>query len=114
MVRRRILNKDLNTKSSPFYIREKIELGIIADRIAKPWVKYLIMTMIILYMYGAILLKYVGGAESFVVGISYTIWKNEHEFEDKLGFDPYYFGVFVFGFFSIYFSFGNIENAKVL
>ena len=26
----------------------------------------------------------------------------------------YYFGLFVFGFFSLYFSFGNIENAKTL
>lgn len=65
-------------------------------------------------MYGAICFKYVSGAESFVLGVSYTIWGNETGFHEKLGFDPYYLGIFVFGFFSIYFSFGNIENAKVL
>jgi hypothetical protein len=31
-----------------------------------------------------------------------------------LGFDPYYLGIAVFGSLSIYFSFGNIENAKTL
>jgi len=70
--------------------------------------------MIIIYMYGAICLKFVSGAESFELGISYTIWKNETGFRDAIGFDPYYLGILVFGFFSIYFSFGNIENAKVL
>ena len=65
-------------------------------------------------MYGAICFKYVSGAQSFVLGVSYTIWGDETTLEKKLGFDPYYLGISVFGFFSIYFSFGNIENAKVL
>ena len=70
--------------------------------------------MIILYMYGAICLKFVSGAESFDLGISYTIWNNKEGFNDFLGFDSYYIGIGVFGFFSLYFSFGNIENAKTL
>jgi hypothetical protein len=66
-------------------------------------------------MYGALCLKYVSGAESMVLGISYTFWNDATSFQDKLGgFDPYYLGIFVFAFFSIYFSFGNIENAKTL
>jgi len=65
-------------------------------------------------MYGAICLKFVSGAESFELGISYTIWQDETGFGKYIGFDPYYLGILVFGFFSIYFSFGNIENAKVL
>ena len=65
-------------------------------------------------MYGAICFKYVSGAKSFVLGVSYTIWGDETTLGDKLGFDPYYMGIAVFGFFSIYFSFGNIENAKTL
>ena len=66
-------------------------------------------------MYGAICLKYVSGAESFVSGISYTFWSGEDGFKDAIGgFDPYYLGLLLFGSLSIYFSFGNIENAKTL
>jgi hypothetical protein len=104
----------LDNKSSAFYIREKIEIGIVAERIAVPKIKILIIILLVIYMYGAICLKFVSGAESFDAGIAYTFWGNEHGLEDWLGFDPYYFGLAVFGFFSLYFSFGNIENAKVL
>ena len=31
-----------------------------------------------------------------------------------MGFDPYYISILIFGFFSCYFSFGNIENARTL
>lgn len=90
-------------------------MSIVAKRIAAPWLKYVIIFMIILYMYGAICLKYVSGAESFVLGVAYTFWGHPDGFKDAMdGFDPYYIGIFIFGFFSIYFSFGNIENAKVL
>jgi hypothetical protein len=65
-------------------------------------------------MYGALCLKYVSGAESFVLGISYTFWGDGDSFEKKLGFDPYYLGIIIFAVLSIYFSFGNIENAKNL
>lgn len=67
-------------------------------------------------MYGAICLKYVGGAESFVAGVNFTFWGSKEPlgFEKAIGFDPYYIGLFVFGFFSTYFSFGDIQNAKVL
>ena len=65
-------------------------------------------------MYGAICLKFVSGAESFVAGIALTFWDNEDAFKEWIGFDPYFLGLFVFGFFSLFFSFGNIENAKTL
>ena len=65
-------------------------------------------------MYGAICLKYVGGAESLDAGLGYTFWGNKKGLQNWLGFNPQYGGLFVFGFFSIYFSFGNIENAKTL
>ena len=87
---------------------------MVADRIAKPYVKNVIIIVLITYMYGAICLKYVSGAESFVSGISYTFWDQESEFETWCGFDPYYIGIILFGSLSIYFSFGNIENAKTL
>lgn len=70
--------------------------------------------MISLYVYGAVCLKYVSGAKSFDAGIAYTFWGKADGFEKFLGFDPYYIGIFVFGFFSCLFSFGNIENAKTL
>jgi len=87
---------------------------VIATKIAAPWVKYFIIVILIIYMYGAICLKYVSGAESMVAGISYTFWDNDNGFKDAIGFDPYYLGLIVFGTFSIYFSFGNIENSKWL
>lgn len=106
--------KDLNNKQSPYYIRQKIEIGIMSERIANDGWKIFFIIIIIIYMYGAICLKYVSGAESFVSGISYTFWKNDDGFHKWLGFDPYYLGILIFGFLSLYFSFGNIENAKTL
>ena len=67
-----------------------------------------------LYMYGAICLKYVSGAESFEEGVSFTFWDNSHDFDDWLPFEAYHLGLIVFGVLSTYFSFGNIENAKTL
>ena len=72
------------------------------------------MVFMTLYIYGAICLKFVSGSESFEAGIAFTFWDNKQGLRDWLGYDPYYMGLFVFGFFSLYFSFGNIENAKTL
>jgi len=83
--------------------------------VAKPWVKKLIIVILVIYMYGAICFKYVSVAESFVAGVNHTFWpKDATGFEKWLGFDPYFLGLLIFGFFSTYFSFGNIENAKTL
>lgn len=87
---------------------------MVAERVATPFIKKFIIVVMTIYMYGAICLKYVSGAESFDSGIAYTFWDSEEGFENWLGFDPYYIGILIFGFFSIYFSFGNIENAKTL
>lgn len=73
-----------------------------------------IVCIMIVYMYGAICLKYVSGADSLEYGISYMFWGTQKGFQNAIGFDPYYLGLIVFGFFSCYFSFGNIENAKTL
>lgn len=51
-------------KESEFYIREKIEIGILAERISYPWVKISIMVILTIYVYGAMSLKYVSGALS--------------------------------------------------
>ena len=66
------------------------------------------------YMYGAICLKFLGGAQSFDAGIGFTFWGDEQGLQKFLGFNPKYMGICVFGFLSLYFSFGNIENAKTL
>lgn len=84
------------------------------ERVASNGLRTFFIVILTIYMYGAICLKYVGGAESFVAGVSYTLWGDSEGFNEWLGFDAYYLGLIVFGFFSIYFSFGNIENAKVL
>ena len=49
-------------KESTFYIRQKLELGVMADRFGQTWLKITIMVVLIFYMYGAMCLKYVAGA----------------------------------------------------
>ena len=106
---------DVQVKDSPFYIRQKIEIGLMAEDFIPKWVKYVMFFFLILYMYGAMCLKYIAGAESLAKGVSVTIYGHEDTLKDKLGgFDPYYVGVIVFATISIYFSFGNIENSKML
>lgn len=62
--------------NSPFFITEKVEIGTIAERLTTPRIKNVLMIFMMTYMYGAICLKYVSGAESLDAGISYTIWKD--------------------------------------
>lgn len=71
---------DLDNKQSAFYIRQKIEIGVIAERLAPSWVRTSIIVILVIYMYGAICLKFVSGAESFEAGIAYTFW------DDNTGF----------------------------
>jgi hypothetical protein len=61
-------------KRSAFYIRQKIEIGILAEKVGRPWLKVFIIIVMSLYMYGALCLKYVGGAQSLNAGIAFTIW----------------------------------------
>jgi hypothetical protein len=75
-VNRRRNDPDLDNKDSPYYIRQKLELGNIADRIARPWVKYTIMGILVVYMYGAMCLKYISGAESLYQGVSFLAYGN--------------------------------------
>ena len=67
--------------------------------------------VLVTFLYGAIAVKYVAGAESFAAGVNHTFWKEEDGFQEWLGFNPYYLGLVLFGLLSIYASFGNIENA---
>lgn len=105
--------KDLSMKDSTFYIREKMEIGVIADRISAPWFKYFIISILIIYVYGALSLKYVTGAESLYQGISYIIYDSEGTLETN---DPwiYYVSIAIFGGLAIMFSFGDIEHSKTL
>ena len=112
-IRRRINDGDGTAKDSEFYIREKLELGIIADRIAAPWVKYTIMFILVVYMYGAMALKYVSGAESLYEGISFLIYGDPYKIENDFP-AIYYICILIFGALSIAFSFGDIENSKGL
>ena len=107
--------KDKEVKKSPYYIRQKIELGMMAEKHAGHAVKYAFMTILTIYMYGAMCLKYVSGASSFVEAISFTVYGDRCTWKRNWpSFDPYYLGIIVFGTLSITFSFGNIENAKML
>ena len=106
--------KDVHDKDSVFYIREKIEMSMVGETLTNKTCKLSIIFVLTIYVYGAVCLKYVSGAESFVDGVSYTFWGNDSGFNDALGFDSYYLGIIIFGGLSIWFSFGNIENAKTL
>ena len=112
----RAVDIDKDNKKSPYFIRQKIEIGILAQRLSNKDVKNVFMIIIVIYMYGAICLKYVSGAESFVAGVNHTFWPDDEDgFSNYIdGRDPYYIGLFIFFFFSTYFSFGNIENATTL
>eukprot|EP00347_Sterkiella_histriomuscorum_P023649 403333869 len=106
--------KDLGHKTSPYYIRQKIELGKLVETFCPYWIKIAVMIILVIYMYGAMCLKYASGAESFVQAVSYTIYNSPDEWTNKSAFDPYYIGIIIFGGLSLTFSFGNIENAKIL
>lgn len=105
---------DSTVKDSPFYIRQKLEIGLMADDLLPKVLKYILLFVLVLYMYGAMCLKYVAGAKSLVEGVSVTIFQDQEKLEEKMGFDPYFIALFIFAAITIYFSFGNIENAKTL
>ena len=109
---RKTNDPDAAHKDSEYYIRQKLELGVIADRIAAAWVKYSIMGILIVYMYGAMCLKYVSGAQSLYQGIAFIATGNLGAWDDNKFVYPV--SILVFGFLCIIFSFGDIENSKWL
>jgi hypothetical protein len=109
------INKaDGKHKKSPYYIRKKLELGLMTGELAGEGFKIAVMVMMVIYMYGAMCLKYVSGAESFVDAVSFAIYGDGCQWTRISPIDPYYIGLFVFGFLSLIFCFGNIENSKML
>lgn len=107
--------KDKEFKVSPYYIREKLEIGRLLDTFCARWIKVSMMIILVIYMYGAMCLKYASGAESFVQAVSFTLYNDANAWTNKWpGFDPYYLGIIIFGTLSLMFSFGNIENSKTL
>lgn len=109
---RKTNDPDAANKDSEYYIRQKLELGVIADRIAAAWVKYTIMGILIVYMYGAMCLKYVSGAQSLYQGIAFIATGNLGAWDDLWYVYP--ISILVFGTLCIIFSFGDIENSKWL
>jgi hypothetical protein len=113
-MRSKFNNKDTDHKKSNFYIREKVELGRMAERFCATWIKNGMMVILVIYMYGAMCLKYASGAASFVTAISYMMYQDADRWKYEFPFDPYYLGIMIFGACSLFFSFGNIENSKYL
>jgi len=91
-------------------------LGSIVEEFCPVWMKYAVLTILTIYMYLAMCLKYVAGAESFEQAISSTFFEDRCDWEREWYgyFDPYFLGLIIFGSLSLFFSFGNIENSKVL
>lgn len=100
-------------KDSEFYVREKIELGILAERVSYTWFKYFIIVMLTIYVYGACSLKYVTGAISLQEGLSFLFTGQEGLWVENYPW-TYFIGIVVFASLSIGFSFGDIENSKTL
>jgi len=107
---------DAPTKASSYYIRQKIEYSKVIEQFMGKTARSWVILIIIIYMYGAMCLKYVAGAESLEQGVSFMTTGEPCGWEqDWYGrFDPYFVGLIIFAFFSIMFSFGDIENSKVL
>lgn len=84
-----------------------------AERFAVNWLKYSIMFILIFYMYGAMCLKYVAGAQSLYQGISFIVYKDIDTLEDRVPW-IYYISIAIFGTLCLAFSFGDIENSKYL
>lgn len=82
--------KDLGFKTSPYYIRHKFEIGKLVEIFCAPWIKVTMMVILVIYMYGAMCLKYASGADSFVAAISYSVYQNAHEWTERSPIDPYY------------------------
>ncbi len=110
----RLNKKDLDQKESKYYIREKVEIGRLMEKFCAPWIKVCLLIVFVIYMYGAMCLKYASGAASFVTAVSFMIYGNSEEWKLRFIFDPYYLGIIIFGVLSLTFSFGNIENSKYL
>ena len=69
----------------------------------------------VVYIYGAMCMKYVSSADSFAKAMSFTIYGDQDEWAKEWeSFDPYYLGLIIFASLSLAFSFGNIENSKNL
>ena len=84
-----------------------------AERFEADVLKYLIMFILIFYMYGAMCLKYVAGAQSLYQGISFIVYEDIDTLEDRAPY-IYYVSIAIFGSLCLAFSFGDIENSKGL
>jgi hypothetical protein len=107
---------DLPIKESTYYVRQKLEYSSVVEEFAGTTMRTIVICIIIVYMYGAMCLKYVSGAESLEQVISYMATDEQCGWRAAwYGYlDPYFVGLFVFGILSVMFSFGDIENSKVL
>ena len=65
-------------------------------------------------MYGALLVKHVAGSESLIQSISFNIYKDRMALKKKSSIDPYLIGLFAFSLCTLGFTFGNIENSRLL
>ena len=86
---------------------------MIADRVSWWYTKYVIIFILIVYMYGAMSLKYTAGAESLYQGVSFLVYGDQDKLEEEFP-GIYYVALSIFVALSIAFSFGDIENSKVL
>lgn len=92
-----------------------------AEALANRGIKIAMMVILCIYMYGAMSLKYVSGAQSLYQGIAFLTAEVEVDGEmkhspykwDDIGW-VYYISIAIFGSLSIFFSFGDIENSKTL
>jgi hypothetical protein len=53
---------DEGHKESSFYIREKIEISVLAERLGPPWLEIVLVAVLVIFLYGSMSLKYASGA----------------------------------------------------
>ena len=69
----------VNGRQNPFYIKHKVELGTLADRLTHTTFKTVTMVIFVIYCYGRICLQYVSGAESMNAAVSYLLYDDSAE-----------------------------------
>ena len=82
-----------------------------AMTIGEPWVKYVMMIILCIYMYGAMMLKYVAGAQSLQQGLAFLFTGNMYQWNEYY---VYCISLCIFWTMAWVCCFGDIENSKWL
>ena len=106
--------KEILNDDSTFQVAKKQELSELANELFGSGLQFFVVLVLVPYMYGALLVKHVAGSESLIQSISFNIYKDRMALKKKSSIDPYLIGLFAFSLCTLGFTFGNIENSRLL